>query len=47
MLPGPEVRANRTVCFTRADLANGEYQVDFGQAITVHETYWEWLKAGR
>jgi spermidine/putrescine transport system substrate-binding protein len=46
MLP-PEARNNRTVYPADEDLANAEYHLDIGPAITVYEKYWEKLKAGR
>jgi spermidine/putrescine transport system substrate-binding protein len=42
-----EVRSNRTVYPSDADLKNAEFQTDVGAAITVYEKYWELLKAGR
>ncbi len=41
------VRNDRTVYPQEADLANGEFQLDVGEAITIYEKYWEKLKAGR
>jgi spermidine/putrescine transport system substrate-binding protein len=42
-----EVRNNRTVYPTEADLKNAEYQTDVGDAILVYEKFWERLKTGR
>jgi spermidine/putrescine transport system substrate-binding protein len=42
-----EVRENRTIYPNEKDLANADFQVDIGEAITVYEKYWEKLKTGR
>jgi len=41
-----ELRSNRSVYPTAADLENSEFQTDVGEAITVYEKFWERLKTG-
>jgi spermidine/putrescine transport system substrate-binding protein len=41
-----EVRDNPVMYPSPAVLANGEYSLDIGEAVTVYAKYWERLKVG-
>ncbi len=41
-----EVRTNRIIYPTEADLANSEFQIDVGESLELYEQYWEKLKTG-
>ena len=42
-----DVRNNRSVYPTAADLKNSEFQTDVGESITVYQKFWERLKTSR
>ena len=41
-----EIRSNRIIYPTEADLKNSEFQIDVGDSIRFYEKYWEKLKTG-